>query len=98
MPLTATIIRPVPDAERKAVGFWMNDGPQGPVRVFVSYLALWELEPAKLPDVLTALELFAVNRLRIEEAASAKFDRDGVDEDDRHEDRPVLTVRLGEIP
>ena len=47
------------------------------VRVFVSYEALADLDPANVRDLPAAFEHFDKFRARIEAAASDKFDRDG---------------------
>jgi hypothetical protein len=93
MPLTATTSQPVLIEECEAVGIWMSAGEQGFIRVFISCRALEELEPTRFPDATSALDIFASNRQKIEEVASAKFDLEGADEDDRFEDRPTLMLR-----
>jgi len=64
----------------------------------VTLHALWEFNLSKVRDVPSAFEFLDGNTERIKEAASAKFDREGVDEDDRYEDRPTLIVRSDDIP
>jgi hypothetical protein len=65
--------------------------PVRPVRVFVSYEALADLDPHNVRDLPAAFEHFDRFRKRIESAASDKFDRDGPDAD-KYEGMP--TIRL----
>ncbi|MCP3459331.1 MULTISPECIES: DUF1488 family protein [unclassified Bradyrhizobium] len=65
--------------------------PVQPVRVFVSYEALAQLDPFDIRDFAAAFEHFERFRTRIEAAASDKFDRDGPDAD-KHEG--MLAIRL----
>jgi hypothetical protein len=81
-------------SELRAVGFWMvvkGAVPARPVRVFVSHEALADLDPSNIPDFAAAFEHFDRFQLRIEAAASDKFDRDGSDAE-KYEGMP--TVRL----
>jgi hypothetical protein len=58
--------------------------------------SLEHLDPSELPDKHVAV--FEKHRTEIEDAASAKFDSEGVDpEDGEHEDRPVLMVRSDDL-
>jgi hypothetical protein len=58
---------------------------------------LEQLDPSELPDKHVAV--FKKHRAKIEEAASAKFDSEGVNpEDGEHEGRPVLMVRSDDLP
>ncbi len=68
-----------------------GDGPVRPVRVFVSYEALAELDPFDLRDLAPAFEHFERFRARIEAAASEKFDRDGPDAE-KYEDLPIIRL------
>ena len=84
----------VAHGELRAIGFWMivrGASPIKPVRVFVSYEALAELDPFDIRDFASAFEHFESFRARIEAAASDKFDRDGPDAE-KYEGMP--TVRL----
>src|SRR5215831_14854115 len=84
----------VAHSELRAIGFWMTvkgGVPVRPVRVFVSYEALAQLDPFDIRDLASAFEHFDRFRSRIEAAASDKFDRDGPDAD-KYEDMP--TIRL----
>jgi Protein of unknown function (DUF1488) len=58
--------------------------------------ALEQLDPSELPDKHMAV--FEKHRARIEDAASAKFDSEGVDpENGEHKGRPVLMVRSDDL-
>jgi hypothetical protein len=79
-------------SELRALGFWMTVKgavPVRPVRVFVSYEALADLDPSNFRDLAAAVE--HKFRTRIEAAASDKFDRVGPDAE-KYEG--MLTVRL----
>jgi Protein of unknown function (DUF1488) len=81
-------------SELRAIGFWMSvkgAHPVQSVRVFVSFEALAELEPANIRDLAAAFAHFDKFRARIEAAASEKFDRDGPDAE-KYEGMP--TIRL----
>ena len=70
----------VAHSELQAIGFWMTVKGASRiqvVRVFVSYEALADLDPANVRDLPAAFEHFEKFRARIEAAASDKFDRDG---------------------
>ncbi|RXH28933.1 hypothetical protein XH99_14070 [Bradyrhizobium nanningense] len=81
MPLVADgKAKTVAHDELWAIGFWMivkGARPIRPVRVFVSYEALAQLDPFDIRDLASAFEHFERFRARIEAAASDKFDRDG---------------------
>jgi Protein of unknown function (DUF1488) len=84
----------VAHSELRAIGFWMSvkgSHPIQPVRVFVSFEALAELEPTDIRDLAAVFDHFDKFRARIESAASEKFDRDGPDAE-KYEG--VQTVRL----
>jgi hypothetical protein len=81
-------------SELRALGFWMTVKgavPVRPVRVFVGYEALADLDPSNIRDLAAAVEHFDKFRARIETAASDKFDRVGPDAE-KYEGMP--TVRL----
>jgi hypothetical protein len=80
--------------ELRAIGFWMivkGSIPIQPVRVFVSYEALAQLDPFDIRDFAAAFDHFDRFRARVEAAASDKFDRDGPDAE-KYEGMP--TIRL----
>ncbi|SFI60854.1 DUF1488 family protein [Bradyrhizobium sp. Gha] len=84
----------VAHGELRAIGFWMivkDASPIRPVRVFVSYEALAQLDPFDIRDLASAFEHFERFRARIEAAASDKFDRAGPDAE-KYEGMP--TIRL----
>ena len=99
MPLMSTGIKEVLDSNRRAVGFWMTVGGRRPVeaiRVFLTYEALAQLDPSQPKDVFAALAIFSKNRIRIEVAASDKYDSEGLDDGER-EGTPILTVRSEDL-
>ena len=84
----------VAHGELRAIGFWMTvkgATPVKPVRVFISYEALAQLDPFDIRDLASAFEHFERFRARIEAAASDKFDRHGPDAE-KYEGMP--TIRL----
>jgi hypothetical protein len=89
MPLITTGKPGVPDNGQMAIGFWMTvevAHPVEPIRIFVTYKGLEQIDPSQVPDIYGAREIFTRNRALIEAAASKKFDKDGVD-DGEHEGR-----------
>ena len=95
MPLTRDLTSRIGRRDpTRAVGFWMTvagSKPVKPVRVFVAYEALWELDPSNVRDMPGALENFDRFRLKVERAASNKYDRDGPDPD-KYEGQDAITV------
>jgi hypothetical protein len=88
------------DDDRKAIGFWMTvEGvsPVAPIRVFVTYQALAQIEPSRLQDRPAAIEIFNDNRAVIEAAASNKCEAKGVD-DGEYDGQPLLMVRAHDLP
>ena len=80
------------DNDRSAIGFWMtveDAVPVRPIRVFVTYEALAQIEPSQPRDVFAAMNIFEQNRALIEGTASEKFDRLGVG-DERYDGQPIL--------
>ena len=72
------------DSTRRAIGFWMaveGESPVRPVRVYVSYEALADIDPEQVRDLEGALATFDTNRDRIDMAANAKFDAGEVEPD-----------------
>ena len=93
MPLSATHLPAVPDDYHKAIGFWMTDAKtDSPIRVFVTYEALWQMDPSQVQDVASAVATCKANRARLEEHASGKFDADGVN-DGQYKGQPILLLR-----
>jgi Protein of unknown function (DUF1488) len=79
---------------KRAIGFWMNVAgliPEKPIRVFVTYEALSELDPSNVRDIHGALQNFDRFRLKIERAASDRYDREGPDPG-KYEDQQAVTV------
>jgi hypothetical protein len=99
MPLIATVQPSVADDGWKAIGFWMaveGARPVQPIRVFVTYAALAQIEPSQPRDRRAAMAIFEKNRTRIEAMAGAKFDTKGVD-DGTHQGMPILMIRISDL-
>ena len=83
--------------DRQAIGFWMTGANVQwikPVRMFVPYWLLSELDPAQFRDLQGAFAIFEANRRRIELAASAQFDSLGPDEEGDYQGQLVVTLKL----
>lgn len=80
MPLTATDRPPIAHDHRKTVGVWMQNESGSPIRVFVTYEALWQSDPSQVRDVASALAIFDASRAHLENLASARFDANGADD------------------
>lgn len=98
MPLVPTFPdRPAADdVARRALWFWTKLEGADPVQVvcvFVTYEALWGLDPSQLRDVPAAHAIFEANRARIEGLASKRFDARGADQGDPHQGQPAITLR-----
>jgi hypothetical protein len=97
MPLITTT-RPAKPVKR-GVGCWMaNKGTSLTelIWVVVTREALTQLNPSELPD--RHLHVFNEHRSKIEDAASEKFDSEGLDpENGTYEGRPVLMVRSDDL-
>jgi len=77
---------------KRAVGFCMTEARSAkPVRVFMTYEALSELDPSNVRDMRGASENFERFRLKVEKAASDKYDCEGPDPD-RYEGQEAITV------
>jgi hypothetical protein len=72
-------------------------GPNPGGAVFVTYETLAQLNPSQPGSLNAALEIFDENRRRTEAAASQKFDRCGVEVEERYEEQRVLRVRLPDL-
>lgn len=72
-----------------------NDDLQ--IRVFVTYEALWQMDPSCVWDVASALAIFGANRTFLENLASARYDKTGADEGIKHEGQPILILRTEDI-
>jgi hypothetical protein len=97
MPLSATHLPAIPDDDRKAVGFWMtNAKSDSPIRVFVTYEALWQIDPSQVHDVASAVSTCNANRARLEEHANRKFDADSMDEG-QYKGQPILFLRSMDV-
>jgi hypothetical protein len=72
------------DTARRAIGFWMaikGAKPARPVRVYVTYEALADIDPEQVRDLHGALTTFDKNRDRIDMAANSKFRLDEIEHD-----------------
>jgi Protein of unknown function (DUF1488) len=89
----------IPHSELRAVGFWMTvkgSNPVQPVRVFVSYEALADLDPSNIRDLAAAFDHFDRFSARIEAAASEKFDRLGPDAE-KYEGMPTIRLTTNDL-
>ncbi len=87
------------DSTRRAIGFWMaveGESPVRPVRVYVSYEALADIDPEQVRDLEGALATFDTNRDRIDRAASSKFDAGQV-EQDLHEGQLLIILTTDDL-
>jgi hypothetical protein len=99
MPLKRTTNTRNSDSDRSAIGFWMEvEGapPVRPVRVFVTYEALANLDPSQVRDLEGALKTFDNNRPHIDRSASSKFDG-GDTEEELYEGQPTLVLRTHDL-
>ncbi len=67
--------------------------PIQPVRVFVGFEALAELEPPNIQDPAAAFDHFDKFRARIESAASENFDRNGLDAE-KYEGMQIIRLSI----
>jgi Protein of unknown function (DUF1488) len=82
----------------QGIGFWMavkHANPGKFVWVVVTAGALNQLDPSEFADQHTAV--FNGSRSKIEDAASAKFDREGPEPNQEQEGQPVLLVRSNDL-
>jgi hypothetical protein len=101
MPLAGTQRDGELDLRRKAIGFWMfvepiEVRPFRPVRVFVTFEVLAQLDRTQPNNPVGALEIFSSHRATIEAAASARFDAKGMDEGD-FGGKPIVTVQSDDL-
>ncbi len=95
MPLVSTDREGEADTRRQAIGFWMfieGARPYKPVRVYISYDTLAQIDPSQPRGLPTALDIFERHRPMIEAAASDKFDAGYLD-DGEYGGRPILTLQ-----
>ena len=95
MPLTRDLTGKIARHDTKrAIGLWMTvvgSKPEKPVRVFVTYEALSELDPTNVGGMHGALQNFDHFRAKVERAASDKYDREGPGPD-KYEGQEAITV------
>ena len=87
------------DSTRRAIGFWMAvevESPVRPVRVYVSYEALADIDPEQVRDLQGVVATFDTNRDRIDMAANAKFDAGQV-EQDLHDGQLLIILRMDDL-
>jgi hypothetical protein len=97
MPLESAGTTRQPHSNLKAIGFWMcveGQEPVQPVRVFVTYEALSQIDPSQVRDLAGAMTIFDARRADIEAEASTKFDIPDI-EPGRYEDQPMIILRNG---
>lgn len=94
--LTSTGLRGIFDDSRNAIGFWMRDHHNHPVRVFVTCEGLWQLDPSQARDLDSAFKLFDQFRGHIEGVASNRH-ANGLPDDSVHEGRPMMILCGGDI-
>jgi hypothetical protein len=73
-----------------------GDEPVRPVRVYVSYEALADIDPDQVRDLDGVLTTFDKNRDRIDRAANAKVDAGEV-EPDLQGGHPVIILRTDDL-
>jgi len=73
-----------------------GESPVRPVRVYVSYEALADIDPEQVRDLEGALATFDTNRDRIDMAANAKFDAGQV-EQDLHEGQLLIILTTDDL-
>jgi hypothetical protein len=56
--LTPTELKANYDESRRAIGLWMRDSDNQPVRIFVTCEGLWQLDPSQVRDLHTAFKFF----------------------------------------
>jgi Protein of unknown function (DUF1488) len=95
MPLFAIARAAEPDVRRMAIGFWMGiegSRPFKPVRVFVAFDLLYEMDASQPGNPSAALAIFEAKRTHIEAIASNRFDNNGFSDGD-FGGQPILVVR-----
>jgi len=73
-----------------------GESPVRPVRVYVSYEALADIDPEQVRDLQGVLATFDTNRDRIDMAANAKFDAGQV-EQDLHEGQLLIILTTDDL-
>jgi Protein of unknown function (DUF1488) len=94
--LTPTTVKPSYDESRRAIGFWMRDNDNQPVRICVTCEGLWALNPSMVRDLGSALKLFDELRTHIEQVANDRHSR-GEGFDGEHESQPLMILRGDDI-
>jgi hypothetical protein len=85
-----------------SVGVWMQveeAGPSDRLWVQSTYFCIVGLDTSRMIDRFSACEIAEAHRMRIETAASEKFDAEGAaSEDGEREGRPILILRARDVP
>jgi hypothetical protein len=100
MPLVTTDRDGEADTRRQAIGFWMfieGARPYKPVRVYISFDTLAQIDLSQPRGLPAALDIFKRHRPMIEAAASDKFDSGYLD-DGEYGGRPILTLHPENLP
>ena len=92
-----------PDRDtQERFGFWMTvakDTVAAPIRVRVTTECLRQLAHSRLNDELGLRAIFKENRTKIEDAANAKFEREGTDpHEGLHSGMPILILFSSDMP
>jgi hypothetical protein len=104
MPLAATTRPMILIAQTPwAVGFWMQVAgatPDDSVWVVATYECIEDLDhPNEIADQFNATAIAENNRALLEKAASAKFDKEGINPDDGiQEKKPILKLHSYDLP
>ena len=84
------------DERRNAIGFWMRDTDNRPVRIFVMCEGLWRLDPSQVREIATAFKQFYALRSHFEQVVSDRHTR-GQPYDGEYEGRPMMILRDSDI-
>jgi hypothetical protein len=95
-PASGQAIRRLVELGLKGKGAVEGESPVRPVRVFVTYEALANLDPSQVRDLEGALTTFVMNRSRIDGAASSKFGAGGA-EAELYEGQALIILRTDDL-
>jgi hypothetical protein len=84
------------DQRRNAIGFWMRDGDNRLVRIFVMCDGLWRLDPSQVRDLATAFKQFYALRSHFERVVSDRHTRQQP-YDGEYEGQPMMILRDNDI-
>jgi hypothetical protein len=103
MPLSSTS-RPIIliSGDPRSVGVWMeieNSTPEDFVWVIATRECVEDLDPGRLADQYSAVEIAEGKREILEQAASAKYDAKGIDpEESQQEGKSILRIHSYDLP